>query len=136
MNIETFWQSVTPGHGCCWLWTRGKTAGGYGSLVLDGRRQYAHRVAYRLFKGEVPAGYELDHLCRNTSCLNPAHLEAVTHTENVRRGAAALHDVCQRGHDVSDGSPNVRRTADGWKKCHACQMENQRRRRAEAGFPK
>lgn len=51
---------------------------------------YAHRLSYELFVGPIPDGYELDHLCRNRGCVNPAHLEAVTHRVNVLRGLAAL----------------------------------------------
>lgn len=70
----------------CWLW---KTTGSdYPTFQFEGRIQKAHRVAYRLFVGEIPKGMVLDHLCGEPRCVNPEHLEPVTHAENVRRGRA------------------------------------------------
>jgi hypothetical protein len=70
----------------CWIWQHGRTTEGYGQ-AWDGRRQTtAHRFMYEQAHGSVPDGTELDHLCRNTLCCNPAHLEPVPHEENVRRG--------------------------------------------------
>jgi hypothetical protein len=78
---------VTP----CWQWMRAKTPRGYGtiSLRIDGTQMWmpAHRHYYELHKGPIPEGYQIDHLCRNHSCVNPEHLEAVTQAENMRRGA-------------------------------------------------
>lgn len=65
------------------------SATGYGWLAKDGGRMLAHRAAYELLVGPIPAGLTLDHLCRNTKCCNPAHLEPVTNAENVRRAWAA-----------------------------------------------
>lgn len=76
----------------CWLWRAGKTAAGYGQFGkgrLPGGSHRAHRLAYWLVIGPVPDGKELDHLCRNRACVNPAHLEPVSHGENVRRGLMA-----------------------------------------------
>lgn len=72
--------------GGCWVWTRAKQSAGYGHFTLNGRWVLAHRWFYERERGAVPNGMELDHLCRNRACCNPAHLEAVPHTENVRRG--------------------------------------------------
>jgi len=66
----------------CWAWT-GATAGpGYGQF---GRNGLAHRVAYERAFGPIPEGMEIDHLCRNRRCVNPDHLDAVSHEENLRR---------------------------------------------------
>lgn len=78
---------VTP----CWQWQWAKTLKGYGTITLprsEGQRWMpAHRYFYEQAKGPIPDGYQIDHLCRNHSCVNPEHLEAVTQAENVRRGA-------------------------------------------------
>jgi hypothetical protein len=78
----------------CWNWT-GSTDRGYGKIGL--RRGvaplYAHRVSYEFHVGPIPAGLQLDHLCRNRSCVNPAHLEPVTQRENLARGRQAKYEA-------------------------------------------
>ena len=71
----------------CWIWIAGKSTAGYGGLRIDGKDYLAHRFMYEKLVGPIPVGMSLDHLCRNPSCVNPEHLEPVTHQENVRRGA-------------------------------------------------
>lgn len=72
-------------NGECLLWQGRLTYAGYGHLNLQGRFIGVHRVAYELAKGPIPAGLEIDHLCAVRHCVNPDHLEAVTHAENLRR---------------------------------------------------
>jgi hypothetical protein len=69
----------------CWEWVAAKSRSGYGYL---GRKR-AHRAVYSLYRGSIPDGLVLDHLCRNTCCVNPDHLEPVTTAENTRRGLSA-----------------------------------------------
>jgi hypothetical protein len=88
---DRFWPKVeiTPDH---WFWRASKDQLGYGRFRGSGRKGgelKAHRVAYELVKGSIPDGLELDHLCRIPACVNPEHLEPVTHAENLRRGVAA-----------------------------------------------
>lgn len=73
----------------CWNWNRGKHDRGYGYLVMGGKTVRAHRYIYEKEYGPIPGGQVIDHLCRNTSCVNPEHLEAVSQAENVRRGNRA-----------------------------------------------
>ena len=74
----------------CWLWIGSIDKGGYGRLKWQGRTTLAHRVVYRILKGQIPARRVLDHLCRVRCCVNPDHLEAVTIVENNARGLDAL----------------------------------------------
>lgn len=84
---ERFWRLVEKGDpSSCWIWTGKKGSKGYGLAHVDGGRQaQAHRVAYELLVGPIPDGLEIDHTCNVRPCVNPDHLEPVTHAENVRR---------------------------------------------------
>lgn len=74
----------------CWLWIAAlHERAGYGAFRYKGQARLAHRVSYEHFRGIIPAGLVLDHLCRTRCCVNPEHLEAVTLLENIRRGVPA-----------------------------------------------
>ena len=109
----------------CWPWA-GKTVNGYGYLSRrrrDDEHLYAHRASYEQFKGAIPGGYQIDHLCRNRSCVNPDHLEAVTQRENLLRGEAPTikryrDGVCSKGHRVAGN--NAISNGRGGKVCRRC----------------
>lgn len=85
----------------CWHWTGAVQSRGYGSICQGGRTFLTHRVAYELLVGEIPAGLQIDHLCRNKRCCNPAHLDVVTGAVNCSRTPRATKTHCLRGHALS-----------------------------------
>lgn len=82
----------------CWVWQAAINRDGYGSFRMGGKLYKAHRASYIIYKGNIPEGLHIDHLCRNRLCVNPEHLEAVTPLENILR-AAASKTHCPSGHD-------------------------------------
>lgn len=81
---------IDPASGC-WLWSGAKKRGAnYGELYAGGKTHRAHRWFYEQIVGAVPHGMELDHLCRTPLCVNPNHLEPVTHRENQERAGQVL----------------------------------------------
>jgi hypothetical protein len=127
---ERFWSKVEK-TSSCWLWRGATNASGYG-LSWDPTRQRpkrAHRVSYELSVGPIPEGLVLDHLCRNPSCVNPAHLEPVTDRENILRGTGASAQNarkthCPKGHPL-EGDNLYRRPnqVSGRGQCLACIRE-------------
>lgn len=112
----------------CWEWKGPKDAKGYGLLwdTPGKRSRRVHQVVYDIYIGEMPEGMQVDHLCRNKSCANPAHLEAVTPRENTLRGDGptaqnARKTHCPQGHEYSE--ENTRITPAGWRMCLTCERE-------------
>lgn len=73
----------------CWLWVGATNGEGYGCITIHNESLMTHRVMYEALVGPIPDGLFIDHLCRVHNCVNPEHLEPVTHGENVRRGYEA-----------------------------------------------
>jgi hypothetical protein len=78
--------------GDCWLWTASKTRDGYGQVRADEKPRLAHRVAYELAFGAIPAGMQIDHRCRKRACVRPDHLRLATNKENGENQAGARSD--------------------------------------------
>lgn len=129
-----FWSKVDkngpiPGRcpelGPCRLWARATKPQGYGQITWRGKGgQSAHVVAWTLTNGPVGGGLELDHLCMNRLCVNPTHLEPVTHSENIRRafafyGPRPPRTHCLNGHPCGPGA------------CVDCRKARLKRKRAE-----
>ena len=121
----------------CWIWVGYRNADGYGVTRWQGKPVGAHRAAYQAIVG--PIRHELDHLCRNRACINPAHLEDVPHRENVLRGGSpsarhARKTHCMRGHEFAPD--NIRWTSDGRRQCRTCEaMRGARRDRRKPPRP-
>lgn len=127
---ERFWAKVdvTPG---CWYWNGATANAGYGSFRFKGRNMGAHRAAYELFIGAIPKGLELDHLCREPACVNPAHLEPVTHLVNMLRGDNpianhARQTHCRNGHEFSPA--NTMWSSAKGRRCRTCNTAYNARR--------
>jgi len=147
---KRFWRRVLAvGNVCeCWEWAGCKSPLGYGRFCIRGsvdRDLQAHRVAYEMTIGPIPSGLSLDHLCRNPACVNPWHLEPVTHLENVRRGNSKFNKIsaatraaqiakrlakthCPRGHEYTVA--NTRLSPKGGRSCKACAVALNRIRTA------
>lgn len=137
---QRFWPKVERSESC-WRWLGALNQSGYGRISLGGRGSpmaRAHRVAYELLVGTIPDGLDLDHLCRNRWCVNPAHLEPVTRRENLLRGEtipasnqAKTH--CPQGHELSGDNLVPYEQSRGSRKCRTCYNARQRAyRRANA----
>lgn len=138
--IDRFWSRVYPEPmSGCWLWGGALSGTGYGQFYyrhpIHGKTwRSTHRVAYTLAVGPIPTNLTLDHLCRNRACVNPDHLEPVTHKTNIKRagvnGAAATHSqksCCPRcsGPFIDTGKQRICKPCN-----HAYKLEWQRRKLA------
>ena len=96
---ERFWSKVDRrGPDECWPWIASLNGSGYGSLNVGRQSVMAHRFAYEHFVGPIPPDHDIDHLCFNRACVNPAHLEPVTPKENSQRMALRNSPCCPQGH--------------------------------------
>lgn len=120
----------------CWNWTgtvAGKGNHKYGVIRLDGgrsaKKMNAHRVSYMLFKGDLDDSLVINHLCGNTKCVNPDHLEQVTQKVNTEKGNTGKHQRdkinCINGHPYSDDNTYI--NPKGGRICRVCLREAQKR---------
>lgn len=120
----------------CWIWTGQLDESGYGKFKMRGRRSTgSHRASWLVYRGDIPEGLVVDHLCRNRACVNPWHMDLVTVRVNTRRGEMAgrvghAKDThCKNGHPFSGANLYVYRERSGYVRrvCIEC-----RRRRSRA----
>jgi hypothetical protein len=110
-----------------WDWTGSKNQNGYALRSGRVKPRVVHALLYQAFVGPVPHGMDLDHLCRRRSCVNPKHLEPVTHRENCARGAVNQNvgkTHCIRGHLLS--GDNLYVTRSGKRDCRECMRAHKR----------
>ena len=118
--------------GDCWIWQAYINPRGYGMMGYKGQARLSHRVAYLEYIGPIPDGKELDHLCRNTACVNPYHMEPVTHAENVKRGihcgkANRQKTRCKYGHEYDQENTYNRPDGKG-RDCKKCMDSREAKR--------
>ena len=126
--IDRFLERTEKGADC-WVWQGSKSKTGYGYFGTGGHGEcmFAHRWSYQQFKGPIPKGLTIDHLCRNTSCVNPDHLEAVSLRENQSRsashwvGKSLAQTECVNGHPYSAAN-TYRRPDNGRRMCKLCRL--------------
>lgn len=148
-NLEKAMEYVSPEpNSGCWLWTGGLSMpDGYGLVHVRlqertpagkamFKRRHAHRVIYEEIIGPVPNGMELDHLCRVRCCVNPHHLEPVTHAENVKRGDSGKYllerTACPQGHEYTPEN-TYRDKKRHCRMCIRCMRDRKRKIRANGG---
>lgn len=122
-NPDDIWDMIDA-TGDCWLWQGWIATTGYGVFNMNDRQYLAHRLVYESLVALIPPGLTIDHLCRTKACVNPDHVELVSHGENARRAARRFY--CIHGHPLADGF--VRRS--GGRNCRQCVLDSTRRRRA------
>lgn len=116
----------------CWYWTSTNHKDGYGQFKLNSKSCLAHRISYELFRGKIPIGLQLDHLCRNRKCVNPNHLEIVSNRENVLRGVSVCainykKTHCKHGHKFDEKNTYFNKNKN--RRCRFCVMISQRKHR-------
>jgi len=123
-SLEQFMDKVAPDPASgCWLWLGAIRTKGYGAVFINHKNRAAHRVAYELLRGPIPAGKQVDHLCRVRSRVNPEHMEIVDNRTNVLRGIGvtatnARKSHCKRGHALDEANTAI--GADGSRRCRIC----------------
>jgi len=122
-------RSIPEPNTGCWIWIFGLNSSGYGSITYQGNQMGAHRASYVAFNGLIPEKFDVHHVCNNRFCVNPYHLKAVTHSENMSaQGPRARKDFCKNGHALS--ADNVYEW-NGNRGCRICRAEADKKYKAK-----
>jgi len=127
--LERFYDYIEKTNSC-WNWTGPDRPNGYGRFCVLYKTYSAHRFSYLLFKGQIPEGLSIDHLCRNRKCVNPDHLELVTTKENLFRSDETRASInknkqqCLRGHPYDSQNTYIHNNK---RYCKICVRENVRK---------
>ena len=122
----------------CWEWTGTKVSQGYGHHfcgVITRKTARAHRLSYEIWKGLIPEGLTIDHLCYNKACVNPLHLEAVTRGENARRAHQKVTH-CPKDHEYTPSNTKKTKRTNGERSCLRCHREREQAKRASLRIEK
>ena len=111
----------------CWIWVGAIQNRGYGSIHFGGKTVSAHKISYLAHGNIIPPGLELDHKCHQRLCVNPNHLECVTHRINLQRKCSKIL-ACPKGHLYT--AENLRASKRGFRLCKTCHREKARERAA------
>lgn len=122
--------TINPSNNSCWEWEGALTPKGYAHICWKGFPTQGHRASYIIFRGSIPSDKEIDHLCANRRCVNPWHMEAVTHKVNVMRGNTlaakqSKQTHCKYGHSLNN--PIRRNGNRRW--CRTCYEEYKKTKR-------
>jgi hypothetical protein len=132
-KIDKNGPTVNENLSACWLWLGSvRSKNGYGQFYIRDVKNKkdtnysSHRFSYEIHKGEIPDGLTIDHLCCNTGCVNPEHLEAVTIWENTLRstnhiGQNSKKTHCLMGHEFNEKNTKVR--SNGKRRCRRCDAD-------------
>lgn len=125
--IERFTKLMIPEPmSGCWIWLGGVDGNNYGHFHDGESLRLAHRWSYEFYIGKISEGLQIDHLCRNRSCVNPYHMEPVTPAINTQRGISVTKVVCKYGHPYTEAN-TYRRRDNGNRMCRECGRINSRK---------